>query len=81
MNIACLVRNIVTWRIRNALPSCTKCFSRQFSGTLLPHKIPQTLIPFSSQTYFQGVIITRCYAKGKDKKKGDKGKLEVNLII
>lgn len=81
VGVRCALRNIVTWRARNTLPSCTKCLSRQLHITPLTHKTPQVFLSVSPQSYFLGVIISRYYAKGKDKKKSDKGhkkKVEVD---
>lgn len=76
-----MLRNFVTWRIIRALPVCAKCFNRQLHSTQLSHKIPQVFVSVSPQSYFQGIIISRHYAKGKDRKKSDKGhkkKVEVD---
>lgn len=80
-NTSCMLRNSVTWRVRNALPSCTKCFNRQLHSIPLTHKMPQLFVSISPQSYFQGIVISRSYAKGKDRKKSDRGKVELNRIL
>ena len=77
IGLRCVLRNLVTLRVRSTIPSCTKCFNRQLHEVSLTHKVPQVRVCVSLQSSLQGTIISRYYAKGKDRQRSDKGKSEL----